>query len=157
MLAIVFLPFGASLAQDTPIEIVSDMLEVDRDSGVATFSGSVHASQQDFQLDADRLKVFYAEGLDGATEIKRLEASGEVFIDNVQGQSARAQWAVFDVEQNRVTLGDTVHLLQGGNIIEGGKTVMDLNTGQAQMTSAEGDRVRGLFLPNGRIQLSEPQ
>lgn len=157
LLAIVFLPFDASLAQEAPIEITSDMLEVERDSGVAIFSGSVRASQQNFQLDADRLKVFYAEDPDGATEIKRLEASGEVFINNVQGQSARAQWAVFDVEQNLVTLGDTVHLLQGGNIVEGGETVMNLSTGQAQMTSAEGDRVRGLFLPNSQIQLSEPQ
>ena len=156
-LTIVFLPFDASLAQDAPIEITADLLEVERDSGIATFSGSVRASQQNFRLDADKLKVFYAESSEGATEIKRLEASGDVFLDNVQGQSARAQWAIFDVEQNLVTLGDRVQLLQGDNIIEGGKTVMNLNTGQAQMTSTEGDRVRGLFLSNNQLQLSEPQ
>ncbi|MCY4031263.1 MAG: lipopolysaccharide transport periplasmic protein LptA [Hyphomicrobiales bacterium] len=156
-LAIVFLSFDTSLAQNAPIEITADMLEVERDAGIATFSGSVRASQQGFRLNADKLKVFYAENSEGATEIKRLEASGEVFFDNAQGQSARAQWAVFDVEQNFVTLGDKVQLLQGDNIIEGGKTVMNLNTGQAQMTSAEGDRVRGLFLSNNQIRLSEPQ
>ena len=36
LLAIVFLPFDASLAQDAPIEITSDMLEVER-SYMCTF------------------------------------------------------------------------------------------------------------------------
>lgn len=157
LLTIVFLSFDTSLAQNAPIEITADMLEVERDSGIATFSGSVRASQQDFRLDADKLKVFYAESSDGATEIKRLEASGEVFLDNAQGQSARAQWAVFDVDQNLVTLGDRVQLLQGDNIIEGGETTMNLTTGQAQMTSTGGDRVRGLFLSNNQLQLSGQQ
>ena len=157
LLTIVFLSFDTSLAQNAPIEITADMLEVERDSGIATFSGSVRASQQDFRLDADKLKVFYAESSDGATEIKRLEASGEVFLDNAQGQSARAQWAVFDVDQNLVTLGDRVQLLQGDNIIEGGETTMNLTTGQARMTSTGGDRVRGLFLSNNQLQLSGQQ
>ena len=157
LLAIVCLPFDVSLAQGSPIEITADMLEVEQDPGTATFSGDVRASQDDFHLNADKLKVFYGEDSDGATEITRLEASGEVLIDNAQGQSARAQWAIFEVLENHITLGDKVQLLQGDNIIEGGETTMHLGSGQAQMRALDGGRVRGLFVSNNRLRLSQPQ
>ena len=140
------------------------MLEVDRAGGTALFSGSVRASQEGLRLHADRLKVFYdgrgennsAENNSAAAEITRLEASGNVFIDSANGQSAQAQWATFEVAENRIILGDRVSLLQGENIIAGGETVMDLASGEARMLSAADARVRGLFVSGSRLQLSQP-
>ena len=159
-LGLCLLPWASALAQETstepPIEIEADMLEVDRDSGVATFSGSVHARQESFRLNANKLQVFYGEDSQGVAEITKLEASGDVFIDGASGQSAYAQWARFDVAEERITLGDKVQLLQGENIIEGGETIIDLTTGEARMGSGEGARVRGLFTSGEQLRLSDP-
>ena len=165
MLALV--PVVAAVAQQSvsPIEVEADMLEVDRAGGTALFSGSVRAVQEGMRLHADRLKVFYdgiggngddGENNAGSAEITRLEASGNVFIDSRDGQSAQAQWATFEVSENRIILGDRVSLLQGENIIEGGETVMDLASGEARMLSAAGARVRGLFVSGEGLQLSQP-
>ena len=141
---------------ETPIEIEADMLEVDREAGTALFSGSVRATQEGLRLHADRLKVFYGEDGAGGAEITRLEAAGHVLIDSAAGQSAQAQWAIFEVAENRIILGDRVSLLQGENIIEGGETVMNLATGEARMGSGKGERVRGLFVSGNRLELSQP-
>lgn len=129
-----------------PVEIEADMLEVDRETGIATFTGSVRARQKDFRLNADRLLVFYGEDAEGTATITRLEADGNVLIDSDKEQSARAQWAVFEVAEERITLGDEVSLLQGDNILEGGETVVNVRTGEARMRSRDGTRVRGLFV-----------
>ena len=139
-----------------PIEIEADMLEVDREAGTALFSGSVRAAQEGLRLHADRLQVFYGDDGDGGAEITRLEASGHVLIDSDTGQTAQAQWAIFEVAENRITLGDKVSLLQGENIIEGGETVMNLATGEARMRSEGGERVRGLFVSGNRLELTQP-
>ena len=143
-------------AGETPIEIEADTLEVDREGGIALFSGSVRASRDGLRLHADRLKVLYGADAAGSAEITRLEASGHVLIDSPAGQSAQAQWATFEVAQNRIVLGDRVSLLQGENIIEGGETVMDLATGEARMRSGAGERVRGLFVSGGRLEPAQP-
>ncbi len=158
LLARLAAPAGAQQAPEDapPIEIEADMLEVDREAGTALFSGSVRAAQEGLRLHADRLQVFYGEDGAGGAEITRLEASGHVLIDSDSGQTAQAQWAVFEVAENRITLGDKVSLLQGENIIEGGETVMDLATGEALMRSGGGERVRGLFVSGNRLELTQP-
>lgn len=136
---------------ENPVEIEADMLEVDRETGIATFSGSVRARQNDFRLDADQLLVFSGEDTEGNATISRLEASGSVLIDSAGELQARAQWAVFEVAAERIIMGDKVSLLQGGNIIEGGETVVNIKTGEARMRSGDGQRVRGLFVSSTRL------
>lgn len=164
VLALAFAAFlSPASAQETAsqdadaIEIESDMLEVDRQAGTALFSGAVRAAREDLRLDAERLKVFYEER-DGETEITRLEAEGQVIVTTAAGQSAHAQWAVFEVVENHIRLGDHVSLVQGENIIEGGETRIRLDTGEAQMRAAAGQRVRGLFVPDASapMELLEP-
>jgi lipopolysaccharide export system protein LptA len=47
--------------RNQPIEINADRLEVQQEKQIAVFSGNVDATQGDFKMKADQLRVFYRE------------------------------------------------------------------------------------------------
>lgn len=162
---------GSSLAtnyasnKDKPINIEADELEVDDAKKVATFKGTVSATQGDFNLKADELLVTYSAGSSNGKQeaggglapgaganIKRIDAKGNVKVTTQDNQEATSDWAVFDVEKQEVTIGvngnNNVVLAQGGNVLRGSKLVIDLATGRSNMTSTK--RVQTLFTPKQR-------
>lgn len=161
---------GASLAnsyasnRDKPINIEADELEVDDAKKIATFKGSVSATQGDFNLKADELLVTYTAGSSdgnkaegGATpgagaNIKRIDAKGNVKVTTQDNQEATSDWAIFDVEKQEITIGvngdQNVRLKQDGNVLQGSRLVIDLATGRSNMTSTR--RVQTLFTPKQR-------
>lgn len=161
---------GASLAtnyasnKDKPINIEADSLEVDDAKKIATFKGSVSATQGDFNLKADELLVTYSAGSSGGDKkeagaaaeaganIKRIDAKGNVVVTTQDNQEATSDWAIFDVEKQEITIGvndnGSVVLAQGGNVLRGSRLVIDLATGRSNMTSTK--RVQTLFTPKQR-------
>ena len=177
-IALLFLPFGAQAEDDdspvgfktdpdAPIEIEADTLEVEQNAQTATFIGNVVAVQGAIRLRADRLIVTYAQKADGApssddgtedgtggTEITRIDAKSNVHVMSEDDQSASGDWALYMVADENITMGDTVVLRQGENVIRGQRLNIDLNSGQARVeggvtaTDTENPssgRVRGLF------------
>ncbi|MCR9242212.1 MAG: lipopolysaccharide transport periplasmic protein LptA [Rhodobiaceae bacterium] len=177
-IALLFLPFGAQAEDnespvgfktdpDAPIEIEADTLEVEQNAQTATFIGNVVAVQGAIRLRADRLIVTYAQKADsapssedgaddgtGGTEITRIDAKSNVHVMSEDDQSASGDWALYMVADENITMGDTVVLRQGENVIRGQRLNIDLNSGQARVeggvtaTDTENPssgRVRGLF------------
>ncbi len=177
-IALLFLPFGAQADDDdspvgfktdpdAPIEIEADTLEVEQNAQTATFIGNVVAVQGAIRLRADRLIVTYAQKADsapssgdgtedgtGGTEITRIDAKSNVHVMSEDDQSASGDWALYMVANENITMGDTVVLRQGENVIRGQRLNIDLNSGQARVeggvtaTDTENPssgRVRGLF------------
>ncbi|MEQ9520354.1 MAG: lipopolysaccharide transport periplasmic protein LptA [Parvibaculum sp.] len=147
---------------DAPIEIEADTLEVQQNAQQATFIGNVDAIQGTMRLRSDKLVVFYAEktaassGGEGGTEITRIRADGNVHVMSEDDQSADGQWAIYQVVNSEITMGDAVVLRQGDNVVRGNRLKIDLNTGVARVESAatagtpdtesgSNGRVRGLF------------
>lgn len=141
-------PFGAfrhDAAQ--PIEITADSLAVDQGARTATFTGEVVAGQGALRLTAARITVSYgAEGGAQAGAIDRLRAEGEVFLSNGT-ETARGDWADYDVAGGTVTMGGEVVLTQGDNAIAGQSLTIDLNAGTGAIS---GGRVRSVFTPPAR-------
>ncbi len=177
-IALLFLPFGTQAEDnespvgfktdpDAPIEIEADTLEVEQNAQTATFIGNVVAVQGAIRLRADRLIVTYAQKADsapssedgaddgtGGTEITRIDAKSNVHVMSEDDQSASGDWALYMVADENITMGDTVVLRQGENVIRGQRLNIDLNSGQARVeggvtaTDTENPssgRVRGLF------------
>jgi lipopolysaccharide export system protein LptA len=144
-------PFGGFKHDSTaPIEITADALEVRQGENRAIFTGEVVAGQGDLRLTAQTLSVWYvargegdAAATEGGGDIDRLRAEGSVFLSS-GAETARGEWADYDVATGMVTMGGGVVLAQGDNAIRGDRLVVDLNAGVGRV---EGGRVQSVFRP----------
>ena len=136
---------------DAPVDVAADRIEVQDRADRAIFSGNVEVRQGSLQLSTARLTVAYASA--GGIEIKRLEASGGVTLRS-PSETAQSRFAIYDLDQRLVTMIGAVTLVRGQSRVQGGRLVLDLDSGRAVMdggvagapgTSETGGRVTGRF------------
>jgi lipopolysaccharide export system protein LptA len=136
---------------DAPVDVAADRIEVQDRADRAIFSGNVEVRQGNLQLSTSRLTVAYANA-DGI-QIERLEASGGVTLRS-PSETARSQYAIYDLNRRLVTMIGGVTLNRGQSHVQGGRLVLDLDTGRAVMdggtagapgTQETGGRVTGRF------------
>lgn len=139
---------GGSFNSDAPVDVGADRIEVQDRADRAIFSGNVIARQGNLQLNAVRLTVIYANS--NGIQIKRLEASGGVTL-RTPSETARSQFAIYDLDRRIVTMIGSVTLTQSANHVQGGRLVLDLDSHRAVMDGggaggAAGGRVTGRFV-----------
>jgi len=136
---------------DAPVDVAADRIEVQDRADRAIFSGSVEVRQGSLRLSAQRLTVAYSST--GGIEIERIEASGGVILRS-PSETARSRFAIYDLDRRLVTMIGGVTLARGQSHVEGGRLVLDLDTGRAVMdggvpgaaaTGESGGRVTGRF------------
>ena len=136
---------------DAPVDVAADRIEVQDRADRAIFSCTVEVRQGELQLSTARLTVAYANA--GGIEIKRLEASGGVRLRS-PSETASSQFAIYDLDRRLVTMIGAVTLVRGQSRVQGGRLVLDLDTGRAVLdggaagapgTSDSGGRVTGRF------------
>jgi lipopolysaccharide export system protein LptA len=138
---------------NAPVDVEADRIEVQDRSDRAVFSGNVRVRQGGLALDAARLTVAYAGGGNGV-DIQRLDASGGVVVRSAS-ETARGNVAIYDLNRRLITMVGGVSLQQGGNLINGGRLVIDLNSGRSVIdgsavggqgnVTGRGGRVTGRF------------
>ena len=136
---------GSGFNSNAPVDIDADRIEVQDRADRAIFSGNVVARQGNMTINAARLTVAYTDT--SGIDVQRLEASGGVIL-RTAGETARGNFAIYDVNRRIVTLTGAVHLTQGQNRVQGGRLVLDLNTSRAVVDgggSGTGGRVSGRF------------
>ena len=139
---------------DQPIDINADDLEIRQDQNLAIFSGNVIAVQGRIELRAEQLKVWYRPASDSGSNksagaggtIIRIDAIDKVLVSSPT-EKAKGDMGVYDVMEQRLTLTGTVVLTRGQDVLRGKKLVMNLATGQSQIS---GGRVHGRFVPPKR-------
>lgn len=130
--------FNSSL----PLEIKSDELNIEQNTGKATFSGSVMATQGNLILTAVTVVVEYAlKNSRMTSEMKKLTANKDVTIVS-DTQSAVANKVVYDIISENIIMTGDVILKEGLSATSGDKLTINLNTGSRRM---EGN-VRTLIL-----------
>jgi len=140
---------------NAPVDVGADRIEVQDRANRAILTGNVVATQGNMTMNSARLTVIYANGPSGAagggTQIQRLEASGGVRL-HTPTETARSQFAIYDVPRRLVTMIGGVNLDQGANHVQGGRLVLDLDThravvdGGAAGSRSQGGRVTGHFI-----------
>ncbi|WP_223228091.1 lipopolysaccharide transport periplasmic protein LptA [Lutimaribacter pacificus] len=122
--------FG-NMQQDTslPVEVTSQELSVDQETGIAIFTGDVVIVQGEMRLAAPRVMVVYSED---QRRIQRLEATGGATL--VSGEdAAEAERADYDIDTGLVVMTNDVLVTRGLNVMTSDYMTVDLTTGSAQM------------------------
>ncbi len=133
----------------SPVDVEADRIEVQDRADRAVFSGNVVVRQNDLTLNEARLTVAYARQ-GGGVDIERLDASGGVFVRSAS-ETARGDFAVYDLGRRLITVVGNVELTQGANQVRGGRLVIDLDSGRAVVDGRSTDgkgttgRVSGRF------------
>ena len=114
-----------------PINFGADHIELQDKANRAILSGNVSVKQAEMTLNAARVTVAYTgQVIDGSPQVSRLDASGGVVVTRPD-QSARGQYAVYDLNKRIVTMLGGVTLIQAGNTINGSRLTINLDTGRA--------------------------
>ena len=125
-----------------PLEIRSEELNIEQNTGKATFSGSVMATQGNLILTAVTIVVEYAlKNSRMTSEMKKLTANKDVTIVS-DTQSAVANKVVYDVISENIIMTGDVILKEGLSATSGDRLTINLKTGSRRM---EGN-VRTLIL-----------
>ncbi|MGA9581035.1 MAG: LptA/OstA family protein [Allosphingosinicella sp.] len=134
---------------DAPVDVVADRIEVQDRADRAIFTGNVVVSQGQLTLTAPRLTVAYSGG--GGVQLRRIDASGGVTVKS-PSETARGNIGIYDTQARIITLIGDVSLVQRDANVNGGRLVIDLDSGRAVMdgggppgTSRQGGRVTGRF------------
>ncbi len=133
---------------NAPVDVDANRVEVQERADRAVFVGNVRARQGELTLDTARLTLAYTSG--NGIKINRLDASGGVVVTS-PSETARGNFAVYDLDAKLITLVGDVRLTRQGSTINGSRLLIDLNTGRAVMDGGapgvgqSGGRVTGHF------------
>ncbi len=133
---------------NAPVDVDADRIEVQERQDRAVFAGNVKARQGELTLQTARLTLAYTSG--NGIKINRLDASGGVTVTS-PSETARGNFAVYDLDAKLITLVGDVRLTREGSTINGSRLLIDLNTGRAVMDGGapgvgqSGGRVTGHF------------
>jgi lipopolysaccharide export system protein LptA len=149
---------------NAPVDVGAERIEVQDRANRAILTGNVVATQGNMTMNSARLTVIYANtphapnaaagsapAAGSGTVIQRLEASGGVRL-RTPTETARSEFAIYDVPRRLVTMIGAVNLDQGANHVQGGRLVLDLDThravvdGGAAGSQSRGGRVTGHFI-----------
>lgn len=125
---------------NAPIDFGADTIELQDRANRAVLSGNVAVRQAEMSLNAARMTVNYTgEVVGGNPQVSRLDAAGGVIVRRPD-QTARGQYAVYDLNRRVITMVGAVTLTQGANTVNGGRLTINLDTGRAVI---DGSSVRG--------------
>lgn len=136
-----------------PVTFDAGQIELQDRSDRVILSGGVVVTQAGLTIKAARLTAAYSRT--SKIDVNRLDAIGGVVIakDDLRAVAAAA---IYDLDSDLITLIGDVQLTQGANRLNGGRILIDLNTGRSTInggaTSAPDPSVPGMSkTSSGRV------
>jgi len=141
---------------DAPVDFSADHMELQDKQKRVLLTGNVDVTQQELRLTADRTLMAYTD-TDKLT-LQRVDATGHVVVKRPD-ETAHGDVAVYDLNKKLITMvGHVVLSRANGDVLNGGRLVIDLNTGISSVdghsatpagmsgpTDARSGRVSGTF------------
>jgi lipopolysaccharide export system protein LptA len=140
------------------IQIVADKLITNNAEKYAEFIGDVRASQGNFTITSEHLRIYYKDNLDnlqnqtGSQElIKRIVASGHVKISSDK-YIAETERVEYDLDNMVLVLkGENSTIKSGKNLITGSKITIHRKDGQIVVERGAEKRVKAMFYSKEKI------
>ena len=147
-------PLKSPNQADEQIQIVADKLITNDAEKFAEFEGDVQASQGNFVITSERLRIYYRDEPNrnkdqpGSQEsIKRVVANGNVQISS-EKYEAKTDQAEYDLDtQVIVLIGENSTVTSGKNILTGSKITVYRKNGQITVERGPQKRVKAVFYP----------
>lgn len=116
----------ASHDSKAPVNYAADRIELQDKQNRVVLSGNVDITQADLTMRAARTTVAYTDA--GSLQIQRIDATGGVVVTR-GNERASGDVAVYDFTRKIITMAGNVALRRGTDTLNGGRLVIDLNTG----------------------------
>lgn len=116
----------AGFNSNQPVDYAANRIELQDRENRVVLSGNVDIRQGDLRLSAGRTIVNYTDA--GSLKIQRITATGGVQVSR-GNERARGNVGVYDFNRRIITLVGDVRLNRGADTLNGGRLVIDLNTG----------------------------
>lgn len=148
-------------AEDQPILITADQLISDNEEKFAEFIGNVKATQADFVITSDKLRIYYRGELldteekenankDNEEMLKKIVATGNVKINSTQ-YIAESDLVEYDTEAMTITLtGENSKVISGKNSLTGSKIILYRKDGRVKVFGSQKKRVEATFYSGGK-------
>jgi lipopolysaccharide export system protein LptA len=136
---------------NAPVDVAADRIELQDRANRAIFSGNVKVRQGNMTIDSARMTVVYANA-GGNPQVQRIDATGGVIVTS-PSETARGSLGIYDLNRRLITLLGNVTLVSGSSSVNGGRLLIDLNSGRATVDgnsvgaggTGGGGRVTGRF------------
>jgi lipopolysaccharide transport protein LptA len=142
--------------KNTPITITAEQLDSDNKAKFAEFIGNVKATQADFVITSDKLRIYYEGELlntekKGNDEevLKKIVATGNVKITTDQ-YIARTEKLEYDRASMTIILtGENSTVIDGKNSISGSKIILYQKDGRVKVLGSQKKRIKAEFFSKG--------
>lgn len=115
---------------DAPVNFGADRIELQDRQDRVVLAGNVDIVQGDLRLRAARTTMAFTDA--GELKLHRIDATGGVTFTRGD-QAASGDVAIYDIDRRIITLAGSVALRRGNDRLNGGRLVIDLNTGVASV------------------------
>ncbi len=143
------------------IHVTADSLSSDNDSKSAEFIGNVKATQGDFVIKSDRLKIYYKESAENkaapgtAESIEKIVATGNVEIKSEEA-TGLSQQAEYDTKTMIVILtGENSKVFDQKNSVTGSKITIYRNDGRVKVEGDKNKKVNAVLYPKEKTPAKE--
>lgn len=120
---------------DAPVDFAADRIELQDRQKRVVLSGNVDIKQAGLQMRAARTSMAYSDA--GALKLHRIDATGGVTVTR-GSESARGEVAIYDFDRRVITMVGNVALQRGSDRLNGGRLVIDLNSGVSSLDGRAG-------------------
>jgi len=142
-----FVLVGSSLVEAGPLRVESESLTVEHAKNRAQFTGSVHLTRDDFELQCDRLIAYYKQ--QGGGELERAEAYGNVTMQQGEKHGSSNEAIYKQSEGILILIGDA-KVDDPEGTIQGEKIIHNLGTTETRIQQGPaGERVHLSFETEG--------
>jgi lipopolysaccharide transport protein LptA len=142
--------------EETPIVITAERLVSDNKAKFAEFIGDVKATQADFVITSDKLRIYYAGELlntekkgNNQDVLKKIVATGNVQITTDQ-YVANTEELEYDAASMEIILtGEDSKVAYGKDSISGSKIILYQKDGRVKVLGSKKKRIKAEFFSKG--------
>ena len=139
-------------SENTPIVITAEQLVSDNKAKFAEFIGNVRATQADFVITSNKLRIYYKGELLNTKEernneelLKKIVATGNVKVTSDQFIAKSDKLEYDTATMTIVLIGENSTVINGKNSITGSKIIVYQKDGRVKVLGGKNKRIRAEF------------